>query len=740
MQQPPRHTWIFFRVGGFDQVRLESGADLAALGELDQKLWTALACPTKGLEFDARTLALIDSDNDGRIRAPDIIAAARWATANLKNPDDLLRGAPTLPLAAINDEGDEGRQIIVSAKNILANLGKPDADIITLDDTSDTAKIFAQTRFNGSGIVPAESAQDQNTAALITDIIKYLGAVTDRSGKPGIDQDTLDRFFQALHAYADWWAAGEAQPGVMPLGEHTAAAYAALAALRPRIDDYFARCRLAAYDSRAALALNRKTEEYAALADRTLSAHAEEFAEFPLAKIEADKPLPLRTGYNPAWAEPLAALRTTVITPLYGADKATLSAAEWEDIKSRFAPYQDWQAKKGGAVVEPLGIARVRELIAGDGRERVAALIAEDRALEPAMNAIVAVERLIRYHRDLYVLLNNFVNFRDFYSRTHKAVFQAGTLYLDGRACELCVRVDDPARHAVLAAQSNAYLVYLDCTRHGKADKLGIVAAVTNGDADQLMVGRNGVFYDRQGQDWDATVVKIIENPIGLRQAAWAPYKRMARMIGEQIEKMAAAKDKVVSSKAAAGIHSATAQSAAATLRRRAICRHLCRHRSCQRRARHGARGGDHRLSIAGVVADTARLLRHPAAHLRTCGGAGLAQAAPPQPRPHPRRQRLGGQYPRQDQHPVRPYPDRARQTAAGRAALVRRSVCGSAARPLVVSGAVLHRRRSGGLLFTEGENVARSGARGRTSTSWACKGEIAAIRCTCTLSIANQH
>src|SRR3569833_3206935 len=326
MQQPPSHTWTFFRVGGFDQVRLESGADLAALGELDQKLWTALACPTKGLEFDARTLALIDSDNDGRIRAPDIIAAARWATANLKNPDDLLRGAPTLPLAAINSEGDEGRQIIVSAKNILATLGKPDADEVT-----------------------------------------------------------LDRFFQALHAYADWWAAGETQPGVLPLGEHTAAAYAALAALRPRIDDYFARCRLAAYDPRAALALTRK---------------AEEFADLPPAKIEADTPLPLRTGYNPAWADRRAALRTTVITPLYGADKATLSATEWEDIKSRFAPYQDWQAKKGGAVVEPLGIARVRELIAGDGRERVAALIAEDRALEPAMNAIVAVERLIRYHRD----------------------------------------------------------------------------------------------------------------------------------------------------------------------------------------------------------------------------------------------------------------------------------------------------------------------------------------------------
>ena len=68
MAQSP-HTWHFFRAGGFDQVRLDSGADLLALDQLDQKLWTALACPTTGLEFDKQTLALIDTDKDGRVRA-----------------------------------------------------------------------------------------------------------------------------------------------------------------------------------------------------------------------------------------------------------------------------------------------------------------------------------------------------------------------------------------------------------------------------------------------------------------------------------------------------------------------------------------------------------------------------------------------------------------------------------------------------------------------------------------------
>src|SRR5215469_13588634 len=98
------HTWRFFRAGGFDQVRLETGADLLALDELDQKLWVALACPTTGLEFDSKTLALIDTDKDGRIRSPELIAAIKCAGRCLKGPHDLLNPSSELPLSAINDQ------------------------------------------------------------------------------------------------------------------------------------------------------------------------------------------------------------------------------------------------------------------------------------------------------------------------------------------------------------------------------------------------------------------------------------------------------------------------------------------------------------------------------------------------------------------------------------------------------------------------------------------------------------
>jgi hypothetical protein len=116
MKTEANYTWKFFRAGGFDQVRLQSGHDLANLDKLDQKLWVALACPTTGLEFDARTLALIDTDKDGRIRPPELIAACKWTCGLLKNPDDLMKAAPALSLDAINDATPEGKQVLACAR------------------------------------------------------------------------------------------------------------------------------------------------------------------------------------------------------------------------------------------------------------------------------------------------------------------------------------------------------------------------------------------------------------------------------------------------------------------------------------------------------------------------------------------------------------------------------------------------------------------------------------------------
>jgi len=533
------HTWNFFRAGGFDQVQLDSGADLLALKDLDQKLWVALSCPTRGIEFDTRTLDLIDSDADGRVRANEVLEAIAWAGGLLKNADLLVSGTDELALADINGDAEEGAQILRSARHILKNLGKPEAAQISMADMADIEKFVAGLQFNGDGVVCAAQVNDAALRATLEDIVKCAGSVADLSGDAGVNQEIADRFVAEAIRYSDWYAQGETDAAILVLGEQTGAAADAFHAVKDKVSDYFTRCQLAAYDARAAVPLSRSVEDYQQLAGQSLSAQSVDIAIFPLAGIAANKPLSLITNINPAWQASMDALRLQVVTPLLG-NKESLTAAEWTDLCDKFAAFDAWQAGKPQSCAEPLGIVRVRELLAGGHKPLLDELIAQDKAVEIEVKAIHAVERLLRYKRDLYVLVNNFVSFRNFYTGKKKGIFQVGTLYLDGRSCELTVKVDDVGKHAAYANMSGVCLAYCDCVRNGGT--MSIAAAFMAGDSDYLMPGRNGVFYDRKGQDWDATIVRIIDQPISIRQAFWSPYKKLSRAIGEQLQKLAASK------------------------------------------------------------------------------------------------------------------------------------------------------------------------------------------------------
>lgn len=541
-----RHVWKFFRSGGLDQVALETGADLLALGQLDQELWVALGCPVKGHELDEKTLALIDTDGDGRIAVPDVINAIQWASARLNDAGDLLKGADTLPLAAINASTPDGKVLLASIRQILASVGRLDGISLSVAEASDTARIFAANPLNGDGVIPPEATDNPVIQALIKDIIACGGGTARTSGLVGVTADKIATFFTDLAAYVAW-TEQSASKDIAILGEGTSAAVAALKAVRAKAEDYFARSRLAAFDARAVTALNRNETDYLAIAAKDLNITAEEVRGFPLARIEAGRPLPLLEAVNPAWTSALADLHANAVTPIFGAAKTSLTATEWAELNARFAAYETWLGGKVGGAVEKIGLVRVREILAGAGRAALATLAARDKALEPEFKAMSDVERLVRYHRDLRTLLHNFVNFADFYSRDRYAAFQAGTLFLDSRSTELCIRVEGVNP---LAAMSKAYIAYCACSR-ADGSKMNIAACFTQGDSDYLFVGRNGVFYDRQGRLWYAIITSIADNPISVRQAFWSPYKKFLRMIEEQVAKRAAAADAESSNKLA---------------------------------------------------------------------------------------------------------------------------------------------------------------------------------------------
>src|SRR6185369_7401428 len=119
--------------------------------------------------------------------------------------------------------------------------------------------------------------------------------------------------------------------------------------------------------------------------------------------------------------------------------------------------------------------ATLGQWLAADVEAQLLALVDADLALADEAAGVDEVRQLVLYVRDLARFATNFVNFREFYAAKESAghagqsranaVFQAGTLYLDGRSCELVVPVEEVGKHAGLATLSRLYLVYCECRR-----------------------------------------------------------------------------------------------------------------------------------------------------------------------------------------------------------------------------------------------------------------------------------
>lgn len=552
------HKWRFFRAGDFEQPLLRSAADLAALRQLDQKLWATLACPTDRLNISHKFLQLMDENADGRIRAPEVLNAIDWCLARLNDPDCLFTQRP-LTLADLKN-GEENHSLILAARRLLGLLGRSEEDSLSADDTADPAVIFPADVANGDGLVPVQLSPCEEQQALIGQIIACLGEQTDRSGEPAVSAEQVSEFFDQVNAVKDWHQS--ASPDVrLPFGEATADTIELLARLKDKINDYFTRVDLVAYDARSATIMAAGEDELIRLGAGSL-ASLDCLQDLPLANLEQTGGIHFSQGINPAWQADMQAFYQQIVVPEYG-EIERLERSQWQAILDKAAGYFDWQAGKPAvAILEQLSLD---DVLAIDDTQEAAlnALIAKDLEVEEAAQGWVDLDRLLNMQQYLVPLLRNFVSFEDFYGRKEKAIFQAGRLFIDGKSCDLVVDVADIEAHSAVATQSNSFLIYCHCVRRGQPvdgrEECNIVALISAGVDHELMPGRNGLFYDREGNDWDATVVKVIENAISVREAFWSPYRRIATLISDQIQKLAAGQDDKLITSAAERVENGTA-------------------------------------------------------------------------------------------------------------------------------------------------------------------------------------
>ena len=375
------YKWTFTTIGGNTRVHIAKGEDFRHLGELDEKMWTVLSCPTTGLEISEHTLRLLDTDNDGKIRVDEVVAASNYLCAVLRNPDILLEEKDLLRIADLNEDNADAKQMADIARRIV-----------------------------GEG-------------------------------------ETID-----------------------------------LAAVKAAV---------------AAIAVEQKPLPEAPLAADIIAAvHANE------------------AEYN-AWfrSSELEKMGLAVADP---EKQPKIADKEWKKLTAQVAAYE---------------------------AEVAAITAANQAAMDAATGEYQPLIKLLHLKRDFYTLLKNYISFQDFYNREIQAIFQCGRLVIDQRACELCVKVADAGKMAAEAGKSGMFLIFCDCENKAKGKKLSIVAAMTQGDINHLEVGKNCIFYDRSGLDYDAVVTKIIDNPISIRQAFWTPYRKFANWVSDLVNKSVAEKE-----------------------------------------------------------------------------------------------------------------------------------------------------------------------------------------------------
>ena len=550
LKKDQKYKWQFENIGGCSRVKIATGQDIAHLDELDTKMWTVLSCPVKGLEIDEKSLKYMDLDADGKIRVNDVVGVSKWATAVLKNPDLLLAGSDAINIEEINAENEEGQKLAKAAKQILANLGKEETRI-SLADTADIAAIFAKTRFNGDGVITPASSDVAEEINAITAAVAKTGGTMDRSGQLGVTAPQIEQFYAELKAYSDWCAAEVPAP----FGDKTDAVIAAYQALDAKMKDFFMRNKLAKFSPDSTVALDVQTSRIEAISAENLSVKGDEIAAYPIARITGEAAMDLTAPINPAWAGQFKVLEGVAIP----AGQKTLSEEEWAAIGAQFAAYTAWKGSKAGASVEDLTIATVNELLQQDKKQALLDLVAQDASYKEEADNIEMVDKFLHILRDFYRLLKNFITFHDFYNKEKKvsAIFQSGTLIIDQRACRFCMKVENMAAHNATAATSGLFLVYCDCTTKTCAAKLQIVAAVTVGEIGNLIVGKNALYYDNAGVEWDAVITKVVDNPISVAQAFWSPYRRMSVAVENLISKSAAEKDSKMMADATAKINAA---------------------------------------------------------------------------------------------------------------------------------------------------------------------------------------
>lgn len=542
--KPSTHasSFTFAKLGDSLHLQIADYRDLQEILELDEALWIATTAPISNLKTDCVFLELLDTDSDGRLRAEEVKDGIRFLHAHHNDHSAIKADHFDLLLAHINTDSERGRLILDSAEKVLKRLGA-EPDTIHLEQVRTVQGDVLKGGLDEAGIVLPEATEDDKIKNCIKDILATVGGNEHPSGKIGVTQDTLNEFLAQCRIYLGWRLeagdiSGDNSSDILPLGSKTQHAYNLFQDLAKKLTQYFLLCDVKRLNPELIVQAVREPEANIALNLMQIDQAETYLADAPLSLLNADGILDLAAEMNPYFREQIKDLTDQVIKPLLGPDTNAIDKQSFRQLQKVFAPYLAWTGRKPQVVVDKLP-DEVIQAYQDDPlyREAIQRLIEESHRTAFVLENLRELERLILYQALLLPLVNSFVSFPTLYDLNSRALFEEGTLIMDGRHFTFAIRVDDRERHIETVRNSNIFVMYCELYADDGEVKYEIAVPVTSGTRGTLHINKWGIFNDIDGCEQHAKIIDIVENPISLGEAVIDPFIRLHRSFFSRLER-----------------------------------------------------------------------------------------------------------------------------------------------------------------------------------------------------------
>ncbi len=540
-----RSEWFHFeRYGHSYHLIIEHADDLSRILKLDEAHWVATNAPIATINADPEFLKWLDSDQDGHIRSEEVKQAIAWMTGLLQDRSGIRPGNTTLDPGAVSPDSREGRRITSSIKKMYRHHAIPKNSLITLEMVREIENIEEEGGIDTAGVVLPTAAEDEHSREFLEDILATVGGAPHPSGAKGVTNAHLDQFLKELKEYSAWKTQihlSEDQPSspIMIFGKDTPELHTILSRVRKKLDQFFILCDAIQVSPILAEQLHQKASLLSELDLSDSEAVTAFLVEAPIVWPATDSMLDFETTMNPYYEDALRQFQTRVLPLVLEEVPTTLSPAQWRLVKERFKVYQEWFESKPQVSVDSLSDEKREHYLTSETLiENIRQLIQESYKTAFVLDNLRLVEKLILYQAHLISFVNSFVSFPHLYNPKTRALFEMGTLIMDGRHFTLSVKVPNREQHVTFSTESNMFVLYVEISEKEGVPLYEIAVPVTSGVRGNLQVNKRGIFQDIHGRNLHAKVVQIVENPISFLEALSAPFKRLGRAITAKLDEI----------------------------------------------------------------------------------------------------------------------------------------------------------------------------------------------------------